>query len=240
MGLGGYRVSALSWMFRHTKIVWEWLWQARISLVVEQYGIGEGVLTIDDTDEQRAKHTTRIYHAHKIYDKKTGGYFNGQTLILLVLVTPKVTVPVGFRFFCPDPKQADWRGQEKRLKRLKVAKAQRPARPALDPAYPSQAQLALELIQVFRHAHPRVRIKAVLADALYGTQAFMDQASALCDGAQVVSQWRSNPKVRFRGRERTVTEFFAAYPGVPQPIQVRGGPASRSRNLPRRSRRCFP
>jgi hypothetical protein len=225
-GLGGYRLSALSWMFRHTKIVWEWLWQASVALVLEQYGIGEGVLSLDDTDERRAKRTTKIHHAHKIYDKKTGGYFNGQTLVFLVLVTPTVTVPVGFRFFCPDPKQVAWRQEEKRLKGLKVAKAQRPARPALDPAYPSKAQLALELIQAFRHAHPQVRIKAVLADALYGTQAFMDQAAALCDGAQTVSQLRSNQKVRFRGRERTLKEFFAAYPGVPQRIQVRGGPVT--------------
>ena len=72
-GLGGYRLSALSWMFRHTKIVWELLWQASIGLVLEQYGIREGVLTIDDSDARRAKRTTRIHRAHKLYDKKTGG-----------------------------------------------------------------------------------------------------------------------------------------------------------------------
>ena len=225
-GLGGYRLSALSWMFRHTKIVWELLWQASIGLVLEQYGIREGVLTIDDSDARRAKRTTRIHRAHKLYDKKTGGYFNGQTLVFLVLVTPTVTVPVGFRFSCPDPKQVAWRQEEMRLKRLKVANAQRPARPALDPAYPGKAPLALELIQAFRRAHPQVRVKAVLADALYGTAAFMDQAATICDGAQTVSQLRGNQKVRFRGRARTLTEFFAAYPGVPQRIQVRGGPAS--------------
>jgi hypothetical protein len=225
-GLGGYRLSALSWMFRHTKIVWELLWQASLSLVLEQYGIREGVLGVDDSDERRAKRTKRIHRAHKIHDKKTGGYFNGQTLVFLVLVTPTVTVPVGFRFFCPDPKQVAWRQEDTRLKRLKVAKAQRPARPALHPAYPSKAQLALALIQAFRHAHPQVRVKAVLADALYGTQAFMDQAAAIGDGAQTVSQLRGNQKVRFRGRERTLTAFFAASPGVPQRIQVRGGPAS--------------
>jgi hypothetical protein len=225
-GLGGYRLSALSWMFRHTKIVWELLWQASIGLVLEQYGIREGVLTIDDSDARRAKRTTRVHRAHKVYDKKTGGYFNGQTLVFLVLVTPTVTVPVGFRFFCPDPKQVAWRQEDIRLKRLTTPKAQRPARPALDPAYPGKAQLALELIQAFRRAHPQVRVKAVLADALYGTAAFMDQAATICDGAQTVSQLRGNQKVRFRGRERTLTAFFAAYPGVPQRIQVRGGPAS--------------
>ena len=224
-GLGGYRFSALSWMFRRTKVVWEVLWQLSVGLVLEQYGIGEGVLSGDDSDQRRAKRTTRIHRAHKLYDKKTGGYFNGQELVFLVLITPTVTLPVGFRFACPDPKQMAWRREEQRLKALKVAKAQRPVRPAADPAYPSKAQLLLELIQTFRQAHPRVRIKAVLADALYGTQTFMDQASATCGGAQTVSQLRGNQKVRFRGRERALTAFFDAYPAVPQPIRRRGGDA---------------
>lgn len=106
-----------------------------------------------------------------------------------------------------------------------MAKAQRPARPAADPTYPGKGQLLLDLIHAFRQAHPQVRIKAVLADALYGTQAFMDSASRWCGGAQTVSQLRGNQKVRFRGRERPLSAFFGAYPGVPQPICRRGGEA---------------
>ena len=68
-------------------------------LVLEKYGISEGELVGDDSDRQRAKTTKRIFAAHKIFDKKTGGYFNGQTVILLYLVTPKISLPVGFRFW---------------------------------------------------------------------------------------------------------------------------------------------
>jgi len=222
-GLRGYRLSALSWMFRHTKILWEGLWQASVSVVLAQYDLKEGVLVVDDSDHRRAKRTTRIHRAHKIYDKKTGGYFNGQALVFLVLVTPQISVPVGFRFAAPDPRQVAWRKEEARLKRLQVPKAERPPRPAPDAAYPSKLQLALELIASFRQAHAQVRIRAVLADALYGTQAFMDQASRLCDDAQTVSQLRTNQKVRFRGKERSLKDFFRAYPGVSQRIRVRGG-----------------
>jgi DDE superfamily endonuclease len=224
-GLGGYRLGALSWMFRHTKVIWEALWQVSVGVVLEQYGIHEGVLGGDDSAQQRAKRTTRIHRAHKVYDKKTGGYFNGQELVFLLLITPMVTLPVGFRFDCPDPKQVAWRREDQRLKALKVAKAERPPRPAPDQAYPSKAQLLLELIAAFRQAHPQVRIKAVVADALYGTQTFLDQASGACGGAQTISQLRGNQKVRFRGRERPLTAFFEAYPGVPQPLRVRGGEA---------------
>ena len=145
-------------MFRRTKIVWEVLWQASVGVVLAQSGIREGVLSGDDSDRRRAKRTTRIHRAHKVYDKKTGGYFNGQALVFLVLITPTVTLPVGFRFACPDPKQVAWRREEQRLKRLKVAKAQRPARPAADPASPGKAQFILGRIQGFRHAHPQRRI----------------------------------------------------------------------------------
>ncbi|WP_281054891.1 transposase [Thiocystis violascens] len=222
-GLRVYRLGALSWMFRHTKLVWERLWEVSVAVVLEQYGVHEGILAADDSDQRRAKRTPRIHRAHKLCDKKTGGYFNGQALVFLLLVTSTVTVPVGFRFSCPDPKQVAWRREEQRWKRLNVAKAQRPPCPPADSAYPGKAQLVLELIQTFRQAHPQVRIKAMLADALYGTQAFMDQASALCSGIQTVSQLRGNQKVRFRGQERPLTAFFSAYPGVTQRIRVRGG-----------------
>lgn len=222
-GLRGYRLSALSWMFRRTKLVWEVMFQASVGVVLERYGLGEGVLVVDDSDRRRAKRTRRIDRAHKIYDKKTGGYFNGQSMVFLLLVTDKVTLPVNVCFAYPDPAQQAWRKEEERLKKLKTPKAERPEQPAFDPAYPTKWHQALDLIRCFRSAHPQIRIRAVLADAWYANAAFMDQARALCQNTQVISQLRSNQKVRFRGKERSLTEMFTAYPGVTQRIRVRGG-----------------
>jgi hypothetical protein len=222
-GLRAYRLSALSWMFRRSKILWDVLWNASIRVVLTRYGLREGVLVIDDTDHRRAKRTQRIYRAHKIYDKKTGGYFNGQSLVFLLLVTPTLTVPVGFCFNAPDPRQVAWRKEDKRLKKKKIPASQRPPRPAPDSAYPTKQQQSLTLIETFRRAHPQVHIRAVLADALYGTQGFMDQASELCGEAQTVSQLRANQKIRFRGKERSLSDFFRLYPSVKQRLRVRGG-----------------
>jgi hypothetical protein len=222
-GLRGYRFSALSWMFRHSKIEWERLWQASITVVLVAHGIRDGVLVVDDSDVQRAKQTKRIHRAHRLHDKKTGGSFNGQSLVFLVLVTSKVTIPVGWAFYAPDPAQSAWRREEARLKAQGVVRAQRPTRPAPNPAYPSKVELALKLIATFRRVHARVRVKAVVADALYGPRAFLDQASALCEGAQTISQLRHNQTVRCRGRERALSEYFKAYPGVTQRLRVRGG-----------------
>jgi len=224
-GLGGYRLGALSWMFRRSKVAWDGLLQASVWRVLSRHGITEGVWVADDSDHRRAKRTGRIWRAHKVFDKNTGGYFNGQCLVFLVRVTPKLTVPVGFRFHEPAPELSAWRREDRRLKRAGVRKADRPAAPAPDPAYPGKAEQALDLIGAFRRHHPGIAVKAVLADAWFGTQAFLDEASRRCGGAQAVSQLRHNQTVRFRGRDGSLTDYVRAYPGVPQRVPVRGGKA---------------
>jgi len=223
IGLGNYRLGALSWMFRKAKMPWEKLFQASVGRVLEQHGIRDGVAVADDSDHRRAKRTKRIHAAHKIFDKKTGGYFNGQTVVFLLLVSGRVTLPVGFRFYRPDPAMVAWRKEDGRLKKAKVRKAERPACPERNPAYPGKEECVLSMLREFRHCHPHVKIKAVLADALYGNRPFMDEASSLCGDAQAISQLRSNQKVRHRNRELSLPVLFARYPGVPQTIRIRGG-----------------
>ena len=53
-GLGEYRLAALSWMFRRSKVLWDGLLRASVSLVLRQHGISEGVLVADDSDHRRA------------------------------------------------------------------------------------------------------------------------------------------------------------------------------------------
>lgn len=216
-------LGALSWMFRKTKIPWDRLFQASVGRALERHGLRDGVLTADDSDHRRAKRTPRIHAAHKIFDKKTGGYFNGQTLVFLVLVSRRVTLPVGFRFYCPDPAMVAWRKADGRLKKAKVRKAERPACPERNPAYPSKEECVLSMLREFRHGHPHVKIKAVLADALYGHRPFMDEAASLCGEAQAIRQLRANQQVRHRHRELSLPVLFARHPGVPQTIRIRGG-----------------
>jgi hypothetical protein len=62
----------------------------------------------------------------------------------------------------------------------------------------------------------------VLADALYATPQFRDQASTLFD-TQVSSQLRQNQNVRFRNRLMSREPYFSQSPGVPQTVKIRGG-----------------
>jgi hypothetical protein len=222
LSLGGYKIGALSWMFRKAKLPWELMLQVAVGLVLKQYGITEGVLVTDDSDRKRSKRTKRIFKTHKLKDKSSGGYVNGQTIILLLLVTPKVTLPVGFEFYQPDPVLQAWRKNDERLKKQGVVKKDRPQAPGANPDYPSKPQLALKLIEQFGKWHPQVVIKSIVADALYGHNKFMDTASALFGGVQVISQLHCNQNVCYRNSKQSVTKYFASYGGVPQLLSIRG------------------
>ena len=223
--LGQYSVAALSWMQRHAKIPWDLLWQASVRATLRHYHIIEAILVNDDTEKRRAKATKRIFKAHKLKDNKTGGYINGQKLVVLLLVTPKSTIPVGVAFYMPDPALTEWYREEARLKTAKVPKRDRPPKPEPNPQYPTKQQLTLGLIKDFKRYHPTIQVKLTLADSFYGTKKFVDGAAAIYqpEPTQVISQLRNNQLVRFRNKTMSVTAFFAQHSGTTQTIKIRGG-----------------
>ena len=221
--LGTYALAALSWMFRHSKIPWELLLVASVRVILRQYGMTSGSLVIDDTDNQRSKSAKTLAHLYKLRDQESGGYIWGQSLVFLVLVTPKISIPVGFVFYQPAPELSTWDKKEKALKQQGVPPKQRPPKPAPNPQYPTKQQLALRLLEAFKAQHPNIRIHCITADALYGTAPFVDDASAMVGGVQVISQIRSNQNLRVGQREQHVADYFATHPGTPPTIRIRGG-----------------
>jgi hypothetical protein len=121
-GLGQYKMAALSWMFHHAKIAWDYLLIASVRCILACYGITGGSLVLDEVDRERSKRTTCIYKAHKQKHKPSGGYVNGQCIVLLLLVSDKISCPVGFCFYQPDPDVSAWEKEEKRLKKKKIPK----------------------------------------------------------------------------------------------------------------------
>ena len=86
--LGTYSMAAISWMFRKSKIPWDMLLTVSTTLILQRFGITRGSLAIDETDKKRSKSVKRIYKAHKIKDKSSGGYVMGQNLVFLIFITP--------------------------------------------------------------------------------------------------------------------------------------------------------
>jgi len=221
--LGTYSLAALSWMFRHAKIPWELLLVASVRVLLCHYGITHGSLVVDDSDKQRAKAAKKIAYLHYLRDKESGGCILGQSLVFLLLVTPKITIPMGFAFYMPAPELTAWYKQERTLKQQGIPRKRRPPKPPSNPRYPTKQELALRLLEQCKTHHPALHVHCIIADALYGSAAFMDGASALFGGVQVISQLRSNQRVRMYKREQHVADYFATHPGTPQQIRIRGG-----------------
>lgn len=222
--LGKFKESWLRWFFRYAQIPWMYLLQASIGMVLSHYKLEEGVIVLDDSDKMRSKNTKKIAHVHTVKDKKTGGWFKGQEFVFMILVTKSVTIPLGFRFYSPDPARREWRKKVKAEKKLGVPAKLRTKCPERNPSYPSKQELALDLIRTFKKHHPAVKIQAILADALYCTDYFMEEASKAGSCKQVISQLRKNQLVRNRsGKNTAVKTYFERSSGVETTLTIRGG-----------------
>jgi hypothetical protein len=221
MSLGKYGVAALSWMFRKSKLPWPLMLQIGVETILKRYGITKGILVVDDSDHQRSKKTPKLFKTHKLKDKSSGGYINGQNIVMLLLVTDKVTLPLGFEVYQPDPTKRAWVKEDKRLQKKGIKKKDRPPAPQSNPQYPTKSQLVLRLMEQFRHYH-QLTVQAIVADALYGQADLMDAAAELFDGTQVISQLKHNQNIHFRTQVLSLTHHFASHPGVEQEIKIRG------------------
>lgn len=218
-----YSVAALSWMFCHSKIPWNLLLCMSVKIILCRFGITEGVLVIDDSDKKRSKNAEKIDKVHKLKDKISGGFIMGQCIVFLILVTPLISIPVGFAFYMPDPKRTAWYKIIKELKKQGVPSGNRPPEPPKNKDYPTKQEIALGLLELFAQYHPDIKVKCVLADTLYGTADFIDKASEIFKGVQVISQIKSNQKIRIGNKEQSVEEYFSKHPGTPFKVRIRGG-----------------
>lgn len=219
--LKGYSASAICWMFKKAKIAWELLLYASVLKIIESYNIKHGVLVIDDTDVERSKNTKEIAKVHTLRDKKRAGYFKGQNIIFLVLVTDKVTIPVGFEFYQPDPAMSKWTKEDKRMRENGVLKKYRPEKPGVNPDYPSKKDLGLKLVKDFVLNFPSIKIKATVADAFYNTKDFFQSISTVTKQPQIISQIKQTQLINVGGKLQQVGKFFANFKGRTEVVTLR-------------------
>lgn len=220
-GVNEYKASAICWMFKRAKIAWDLLLYASVLKIIESYSIHYGVLVIDDTDAERSKNTKQIAKVHTIRDKKTAGYFKGQNIIFLLLVTDKLTIPVGFEFYQPDPELSAWVKEDKRLRDKKVPKKHRPEKPGPNEQYPSKKDLAIKLIDSFVSSFKDLKIKATIADAFYNTKDFFDAVVVATKQPQIISQIKSTQLINVGGQFKQVGDFFKHFQGATEIVQLR-------------------
>jgi len=78
------------------------------------------------------------------------------------------------------------------------------------------------LLTEFVSGFPEIKIKSVVGDALYGTAQFLNQARQILKTEQVISQVRKNQKIRYRGKEISIEEYFQNRKGVEKTLKIRG------------------
>lgn len=101
--LGTYALAALSWMLRHSKLPWDTLLVASVRVMLRYHGLTSGHRIIDDTDTARSTAAKALAHLYTLRDKASGGYVWGQSLVLLVLVTPPNLPPCGLWLLSARP-----------------------------------------------------------------------------------------------------------------------------------------
>ena len=170
LSFGYYKISALSWMFRHSKVNFELLLSESIRHILTNYGIRSGSIVFDDTDNERSKNAVHIHGLGKQKDKKSGGYFLGQNILFMLLVTDKVTIPIGFKFYENDPSWLKWKKEDDTLRSKKVKKANRAEEPLPDyKKYPTKQMLCIQLTANFKANFPDFKVISIMADCFFGT-----------------------------------------------------------------------
>jgi hypothetical protein len=185
---GRWKARALSWMLHYAKIPWEKLFQACVGLLIKKFDIKSCHLTFDDFDRHRSKRTKKIYGTYITRNKKGGGYVNAQNIVLLNIVTKWITMPVGWAFYRPDPKQKRWRHNNLILKMAGVPVHKRPEKPLFDKRYPSKKEAAAKLLRQFKYNHGFIKIMSISADGAYLSKTMVAETQRIYPKVQFISR----------------------------------------------------
>ena len=76
----------------------------------------------------------------------------------MLFVTEKMTFPVGFRFYIPDPAWVEWKNKDRELRKQKIPGRLRPKKPERSGQYPTKITIAGKLIKNFKYLVPDAKI----------------------------------------------------------------------------------
>jgi hypothetical protein len=224
MSMQTYKIGALSWMFRYSKINFELLFRKSILQILTTYGIRSGHIIFDDTDRERSKNAVLLHGLGKQKDKKSGGYFLGQNILFMMLVTKKVTIPIGFAFYQNDPKWLMWKKEEDRLAKKGVKKEFRPIEVFRDYVlYPTKQQLCIELLKNFKAHFADITIQSIMADCFFGTKSWTQGMLSSYPNTQVISQLKSNQLITHQNKQYKISDYFGKRAAIKSQTVVRGG-----------------
>ena len=229
--LGSYKSKALSFMFHRAGIPFQLLFEAGIRTIIKTFNILKCHIIIDDTDRPRSKIIKAIAFVFKNFNKKTGGYFNCQNLVFLVLVTNKVTIPFAFKFYKPCPEVKKWQELDKKIRALNKQgfrdkdgkKLKRPDKPERSKDCPTRNQLSVELVREFKEKFPEIEIISCSFDAAYSSSENLQEVEKILQKTAVISEFACTIIVSDSRRSAPIAEYFKSIASQKISIQIRGG-----------------
>ena len=171
-----------------------------------------------------------LWGVFKTLDKATGGWIKAQNILFLCLVTNKITIPLFFSFYRPDPKYKKWEVQDKKLRKNKVRKKDRPKPPPKNSHYPSRSDIALKLLtrlkKFLEQIEPtigKIKIKSILFDSFYCSPRMFRSCRKIFPKVQAISQLAKTQKVSDSSKiKHSVKDYFARQQPVESKINLRG------------------
>lgn len=207
--LGYYKQKALSFMAKHAKIPFELILNASVRNILKLYEINEGYLVIDDYDRARSKSTTKLFGVHKTKDKKTSGYSFAQNFVVAVLVSGKITIPVGFKMYQPCLKTKKWNEIDKKERAQNIPCSKRTPKPRRTTL--TKVQNAILVIENFKKYNKKIKITHILADNAYMCPEFVSGNTATYPDSNIISQIRSKQLVSQKNNKpKTVESYFSS------------------------------
>lgn len=228
--LGAVGAKAMSWMLHHSRISWSGLLRAAVLKVLSDHQVSCLHIVIDDTDRPRSKMVKALWGVFKTLDKATGGWIHAQNIVFMCLVTNKVTVPIFFTFYRPDPKFQAWKKMDKQLRLKGVKRAKRPSCPSKNSDFPTRIEIAVNLLLKLKRfidfasgITGKLTIKSILFDTAYMSPSLLKACEKIYPGVQVISGLAKSQIVWDRsGKPKNLAHYFKGQQAFRTTVSIRG------------------
>ena len=221
--LGTSALAALAWMCRHATRPWERLLGASVRRLLRHDGMPHGGLVSDETEKPRAPSAKNSASRHPRRETDSAGGLLGQRRVVLLGVTPQITMPVGVACSRPAPALTAWDTHARLRQQQGLPRPPGPPNPPATPQAPTTQALALCVLPPGHAPPPDLTVPGLVAEARDGTAAGVEDASTIVAGVQVIRPRRRQQPGRAYTRESQVAASWATPPGTPQPRRSRGG-----------------
>jgi hypothetical protein len=222
-------LAALAWRWRHRQRPWAPRLGARVRGILRPQGRTSGRRVVDAPAHPRSPSAQALASWEKRRDTARGGALWGPRRVLLVLVPPPISRPVGVAGSPPAPECSAWQKKAKALTKPGGPASPRPRQAAPHPQSPPKAPRARRGLASCKAQQPAGRRPAGMAAALSGTAPCVAGAAALFRGVQGLAPSRSQPHRRGGPRPQPGAASWAPPPGTPSALRRRGGVAGGAR-----------